>query len=121
MIIRKVDANHDWEFGRGLSSYNSAEDAINENIQTRLLSWKNDAFFALDQGVDWRNRLDKGQQEPLIQELQGVIMSSFGVVGINDFDAIFDSSTRLIRITYNIDTIYSPSYESQINSLSGEN
>lgn len=119
MIIRKITAENDWTFGHGLSNYATDEAAINENIQTRLLSWLNDCFFALQEGVDWRSRLDARQEQPLLDELKANILQSFGVVGINSVQSIFDSTTRSIRIVYDIQTIFSSSFQSQIIQASG--
>ena len=63
MKIRKLDGLHDWTFGAGKQNYAVDEIAVEENIQTRVLSWQGDCFFALQEGIDWRNLLDKNQQE----------------------------------------------------------
>lgn len=119
MKIRKVDENNDWTFGKGLSSYARNEEAIEQNIKGRLLSWVNDCFFDLQAGVDWKSRLDVGQQQALEEECRAVILQSFGVVGVNSVDAVFDGATRLLRIEYNVSTIFSPSFEGQIAQASG--
>lgn len=119
MIIRKVDGSNDWQFGKGLSDYARNEEAIDENIKTRVLSWVGDCFFALQEGVDWRSRLDIGQQAALVEEVKSVIMQSEGVVGVNDIQAVFNGPSRLETITYNIQTIFSQSFQSVINLSAG--
>ena len=119
MIFRQLTSLGDWTFGKGVNDYATDQNAINLNIQTRLLSWVGDCFFALSDGIDWRNRLGPGQQDPLVDEIQSNILNAFGVVGINSVVAIFDGLTRSIRITYNIQTIFSPSFQSQIVQGSG--
>lgn len=119
MIIRKIDASNDWDFGHGLSDYAKDDNAIAENIQTRLLSWVGDCFFAIQEGVDWRQRLDIGQQQELKDELQSVILQSFGVMAINSFTLVFDGVTRVALITYNIQTIFSPSFQTVIRQSAG--
>lgn len=119
MIIRKLDGNHDWTFGKGLNSYAVEEKALEENIQTRVLSWVGDCFFALQEGVDWRSRLDIGQQKELVEEIKSVILQSEGVVGVNSIELVFDGTTRLATITYNIQTIYSRDFQSVIKQLAG--
>jgi len=119
MIIRKVDANNDWRFGHGLSDYNQNENAIDENIKTRLLSWVGDCFFALQEGVDWRNRLDVGQQAALRDEIASVILQSFGVIAINSIELDFNGQTRLAIIRANIQTIFSPSFQTVIQQAAG--
>ncbi len=111
MIFRQLDANGDWLFGKGINDYAKNEDAVNLNIRTRLLSWVGDCFFALSDGIDWRNRLDVGQQQALVEELKSNLLQAFGVVEINDVQTIFDGTTRTIRILYDIKTIFSPSFQ----------
>lgn len=120
MIIRKIDpTTRDWQFGKGLASYATNADAVSENIQTRILSWINDCFFALADGVDWKNRLEVGQQQALRDEIAAVIIKSFGVVSVNSVDLNFNPDNRLESLTYNIDTIFSPSFEATIAIAAG--
>lgn len=119
MIHRKIDNLGDWEFGHGLSNFAVDDAAIALNIKTRLLSWVNDCFFAIQEGVDWRQRLDIGQQQALSDELKTNILQSFGVIAVNSFTFDFDGVTRLARITYNIQTIFSPSFQTTIQQAAG--
>jgi len=119
MIIRKIDGENDWDFGHGLSDYSKDDAAIAENIRTRLLSWVGDCFFAVQEGIDWRQRLDIGQQQALKDELQSSILQSFGVVAVNSVELVFDGVTRLATITYNIQTIFSPAFQTVIQQSAG--
>lgn len=120
MIIRKINpTTRDWQFGKGLSGYATAEAAIEENIQTRILSWTSDCFFALADGIDWRSRLDVGQQRALRDEIAALILKSFGVVAVNSVDMIFDAASRLETVKYNIDTIYSSNFQAAIAAAAG--
>lgn len=119
MIIRKVDGEHDWLFGHGLSDYAKDDAAIAENIQTRLMSWVGDCFFAIQEGVDWRQRLDIGQQQALKDELQSIILQSYGVIAVNSMELLFNGVTRLATITYNIQTIFSPAFQTTIHQAAG--
>lgn len=119
MIMRALDVNGDWRFGKGLSDYAADELAIELNIKTRLLSWIGDCFFALADGIDWKNRLDVGQRATLENEVRALIGQSYGVVAINSVQSIFDPKTRSIRITYDIQTIFSPSFQRAIQQAAG--
>lgn len=114
MIIRKVDGENDWTFGKGLSNYAIEQLAVEENIKSRILSWGGDCFFALEEGVDWKSRLDVGQADNLLQEIKSVILQSFGVVGVNSIDGTFDENSRLETLTYNIDTVFSENFQKQL-------
>lgn len=119
MIFRELTAGGDWVFGKGINSYAQAEDAIDLNIKTRLLSWTGDCFFALNDGVNWLGLLDVGQQQNLVEAIKSNIMNAFGVIGINSVEAVFDGATREMTIQYNIQTIYSPSFEGTIQASAG--
>lgn len=114
MIFRSIDANGDWNFGRGQSDYLTTNAAIGANIQTRLLSWLNDCFFSLNSGIDWLNRFGAENQRALLElDIRRVIQQSTGVTGITKLDIIING--RDFTATYNINTIFSQSY---INSVS---
>ena len=109
MIIRATTKTNDWTFGKGLQDYFINEAAVEANIRTKLLEWVGDCYFNQLAGVDWKNRLDVGQQANLAVEIKQVILQCFGVVQILTFQAIFSSSTRFDQIQTTIQTIYSPS------------
>jgi hypothetical protein len=114
MIFRNLDGSGDWTFGRGKNDYLRDEKAVEMNMQTRLLSWVGDCFFAPLEGVDWRARLDIGQQADLEEELKSVLLQSHGVTGVNSLSATFVGATRNMTITYDVQTIYSPSFQREI-------
>lgn len=108
--IRALDNNGDWDFGRGLSSYKRRQDAIIQNLQTKLKEWKFDCFFAQNSGVDYNNRLSKTNQKPLLdQEIKRIIVKTEGVLSLNSFDS--NVVNRAYKATFNITTIYSPNIE----------
>jgi hypothetical protein len=119
VIIRKVDAENDWRFGKGKSDYARDDQAIQQNVKTRVLSWVGDCFFAMKEGVDWRERLDVGQKDAMLDEVKGIILQSVGVVGINSAVVEFNETTRSIQITYDIETIFSQSFQGLIQFESG--
>lgn len=110
MIFRQLTALGDWTFGKGINGYARDEAAIELNIKTRLLSWKGDCFFALDDWVDWLSRLDKNQVTNLNNELKLVILQSFGVVSVNSFFGVLNPLTRFYDVTFNIDTIFGKNF-----------
>lgn len=119
MIFRELTSSGDWTFGKGKASYAEAENAINLNIQTRLLSWVGDCFFALKDGVDWLGLLDVGQQSNLVEAIKSNILNAYGVVAINSVLPVFNGETRTMVIQYNIQTIYSPSFQGSIQQTAG--
>jgi hypothetical protein len=114
MSIRAIDSIGDWKFGHGVFDLNTGEAEIEENIKTRLLSWKGDCFFALNDFVDWRSRLDVGQQINLKDEINRIILQTPGVVKVLKIDLNWNSKNRFITITYTIQTIYSQSFQASV-------
>lgn len=119
MIFRQLTALGDWTFGKGISGYATAEAAVELNIKTRLLSWKGDCFFALDDFVDWLGRLDKNQETNLKNELKNVILQSFGVISVNSIDGVLNHTLRSFRVTYNIDTIFGTNFVNTLDLTAG--
>ncbi len=119
MIMRALTASGDWQFGRGIGSYNTAEAAIEENIMTWLNSWVGNCFFALKDGVDWLNLLDVGQQVNLKNAVKLNILKCYGVVQILALEVVFVSTTRAISITAQIQTIYSKTFQLELSQIAG--
>lgn len=113
MTIRALDNNHDWVFGSGKYSYVEDEKEIAENLETRILSFLGDCFFATDEGIDWWGLLERNQQDKLEYAVQEVISNTPGVTGINSVDAVMHSNRRL-SLQYSINTIYSSNYQGEI-------
>jgi len=94
MIIRNSTADGDFTFGKGLSDYLRNQRAILHNVKTRLLSWKEDCFFAIAEGVDYNNLLDVGTKKLLDSDIKRVILQSEGVIKINSFTSTIDVDDR---------------------------
>lgn len=119
MIFRQLTALGDWTFGQGVSGYATAEQAVELNIKTRLLSWKGDCFFGLEDFIDWLGRLDKGQETNLTNELKSVILQSFGVVSITSVTATLNAATRAYTGIFGIQTIYGDNFQLALNQSAG--
>lgn len=114
MIIRNIDENGDWTFGKGKSSYKRNALALNQHLKTKLLEWKGDCFFDNNAGIDWKNRLDKRSQiQPLLNEIRSLILKTDGVIAIISLNYDFNSDNRRLNLNYEIKTIYSGSTESE--------
>lgn len=107
MSIRALDTNGDWTFGNGLLDYKVQQKEIEQDLTTKILSWKNDCFFDLDAGVDWTNYLGNYQTENEIKKsIVNIVNKTTGVVSLNSYEA-FLNENRNLRILLNITTIYS--------------
>lgn len=118
MIIRALDGQHDFQFGKGLQTYLKNDNAIAENIQTRLLSFLNDCFFDSTAGIDWIRLLgNRASKEEIILNCRGIILQSYGVVRVNTI-LINSYDNRNLNLTYDINTIFTQRFSSSlINTL----
>lgn len=108
MIIRALDSDHDFQFGKGIQSYLRGSQAIGLNVKTRLLSFLNDCFFDSQTGIDWVRLLGtRSTEQEIVLNCRGVVLQSEGVVKVNTLEALLARTTRRMVITYNIDTIFS--------------
>ena len=115
MKIRALSELGDWKFGKGIQSYNFGQNAIAENIQTRLLSFFGDCWFDILAGIDWTRLLgNKGTKQEIELRVRAMILQSYGVVRVNTLNVIFNGANRNILLQYSVDTIYG---QSVVNSL----
>jgi len=106
MRVRRIDASGDWQFGRGLSDYAKDDEAIKQNVSTRIKSFKNDWFLDTDAEIDWFDLLGrKGTQEEIKREVERVTLATDGVLQINSLE--LTRSNRSARIQLEITTIFS--------------
>jgi hypothetical protein len=109
MIIRNLDADGDFTFGRGRQNYLRGDDAIRLNIKTRVKCFLNDCFWNMAFGVDWWNLLgtrNPTAQANIILQVRAMVAASYGVVKINSVEALTDRITRRLTIQINLDDIY---------------
>jgi hypothetical protein len=106
MIVRSLDVNGDWTFGKGRNDYLVNNKAIVQTIGTRLNSFLGDCFFALDAGIDWFNLLGTKNQVALELAVRSVILNTPGVTKLVALDISLDDTTRLITMKYTVETVY---------------
>lgn len=106
MKTRALDANKDWQFGRGLQSFVTEKNALKQNISTRLKSWKNDCFFAMDDGVDWQNFLDIGKKTLLDLDIKRVLLQTEGVLRISSYTSTLNTAARAATISATVATVF---------------
>ena len=105
MIIRSIDENGDWVFGKGKSSYKRSDKAIEQNIKTRYLEWVGDCFFNKEAGIDWNGRLDFSSRDLLELDIRKIILQSEGVTELASLSV--ELVNRIFKATYTIKTINS--------------
>lgn len=121
MIVRAIDLNGDWEFGKGQNDYKSANAAIAQSIKTRLQSFLGDCFFDTGAGLDWFTFLGGKDQLSLNLSISAVILNSEGVTGISQLFVLLNDNTRVFTVQYKAQTIYSSVSETFAFDLNGSN
>jgi len=116
MSFRNLDNNHDWTFGAGRSNYVTENQEIALNLETRILSFLGDCFFAVNEGIDWFNLLDYRYQPRLELAVQEVIKNTPGVTAIKSVDILLGAN-RKITISYDVQTVFSQSYSGEVTPL----
>lgn len=107
MIIRGLDSEGDWIFGINQNAYKAKQDAVMQNIETKIREWVGDCFFNNNAGIDWLNRFGFSQKEQLEAELQSLIAQCYGVVSVDQISASLVG--RDFSVTYTVQTFYSQS------------
>lgn len=120
MIVSALDSNGDWTFGASLNDYKSANNAVAQNIQTRLLSFLGNCFFDAGAGIDWFTFLG-GSKNILDLKLaiQTTIINTENVTGILQLSIGLDDATRRFSISFTVQTTYSVTQGSFVYDLGG--
>jgi len=105
-IVRQVDDSNDWTFGKGRNDYAKNNNAVAQNISTRLASFIADCFFDQAAGIDWFNALGAKDQLPLNLLISSVILNTPDVTGILQLLVRLDAA-RNLTVRYRAQTIYS--------------
>lgn len=114
MIVRAIDIDGDWFFGKGKNDYRSGNDAIAERITTRLRSFLGNCFFDTTAGIDWFNLLGSKNQNLLNLAIKSIIAKTPQVTGIasSSFTLLSD---RSLNVVFTVSTVYSSSFTGEVN------
>lgn len=99
-IVRALDVNHDWEFGKGRNDYKRNKIAVIQDIDTRLSCFLGDCFFDTGAGINWFTFLGSKDQISLNLAVSAVILNTPDVVSLIQLSINLDHVTRKITITY---------------------
>lgn len=107
MIVRALDINNDWTFGKGKSDYLTDRDAIAQDIKTRLYSFLGDCFFDITAGIDWFNLLGGKSKVDIDIAVNTVILNTNNVTGFLEISSTINNN-RMITIVYSVQTVFGP-------------
>lgn len=111
MIYRRIDADGDYTFGQGKYNFVKDKEAVAQAIRTNLLllygEWFEDLEFGtpLFQKVLNQRNNDEGRRavEVVVRER---VLTTKGVIQINEFSTEYDVASRSYKVTMNVDTEY---------------
>lgn len=107
MRYRKLDSDGDYKFGFGLDDfYIDSVEAVAQSIKTRIRLWLGEWFTNTEDGTDWDSVLGKSTEVERNRIIKGRIINTDGVSSLNSFSSSFNSSTRKLTITCEVETEY---------------
>lgn len=98
--------NDDWTLGNGLAGYISNEQAIYQNVKTRLRSFKHDWFLDTTLHIDWIALLGAyGKENDIKREIERVVLNTYGVTKITTLEVrVMDN--RKLKIVLKFNTVF---------------
>lgn len=100
MIVSGLCKKGDWRFGASMANYKSGSEAIAQNVQTRIASWRRDWFLDVDACIDWFRLLsERGTKEQIRQEIERVTLETEGVDRVVSVDVTVRASQRAATYT----------------------
>jgi hypothetical protein len=106
MIIRELDIDGDWTFGKGKNNYLREKKALMLNLKTRILSFLGDCFFDLISGINWFNLLGSKDQLSLKLAISTTILNTPDITGIMSLNLSINPRTRAATIIYSVSSTY---------------
>lgn len=108
MLTRRLDQNHDMTFGQGRGNYAKNQEAVAQNVKTRLLLIMGEWFLDDDAGVPYLPEIcvlptNVAMAESLVKQC---ILGTAGVSEISSFNFGFSHETRKLTITATLKTAY---------------
>ncbi len=110
MRYRKLSPTGDYTFGGGeLDFYRDNPEAVAQSVQTRLLLWLGEWFLNIDSGTAvMQGILGKKTKQSADATIQDRVLTTTGVVDIENYVSEIDETTRAISISFDLNTIYGP-------------
>lgn len=105
MLVRALDIDHDWTFGKSQNDYLRNKSAVIQNIDTRLNEFLGDCFFNNGAGIDWFNLLGAKDQAALKLAITTVILNTAEVVGLLQLSSNLND-IRNLNVQYTVQTTY---------------
>ena len=122
ITVRKLDNNKYWTFGQGLANYQDKDNAIAQNVSTRLKSFMFDWFLDQQANIDWFNILgQKNNKQVILNVVKTTVLNTDGVISVSDILILdgTDTQSRMLQIQVNFTTIYNTFLEEEVTINGG--
>ena len=119
MIVRALDINGDWQFGKGRNDYKRNLSAVTQSIKTRLFSFLGDCFFALNEGIDWFNLMGSKDLNAVRLAISTTILNTQNVTGILQLSVNLSPTNRALTVQYKVQTTMGETGEDFIYDANG--
>lgn len=106
MIVRGIDSNGDWLFGKGKSDYKYQVNALAQILQTRIKSFQGDCFFATNDNIDWFMLMGSRKLNDLRLAIASTILNTEAVNSLAELNVSIDPETRRVTIEYSVISVY---------------
>lgn len=113
MKTRTVDGNWDWRFGKGLNDYSQESLNVAYAVKMKALSWLGDCFFAMEDGIDWKNILgSKTSREEADRSIREIVELEPEIIELVYFESSVED--RKYMCTLRFKTVYGETIEVRI-------
>jgi hypothetical protein len=120
MRVRGLSSSGDWLFGNGTSSYVFGAAAVQQCLQTALLSFLGNCFFDAGAGIDWWNLLGSTGSQAQVAVALAVNATILGVPNVTSIvssNINYSPQTRNLTIDYVVTTSFGTVSDSVVNQI----
>jgi len=128
MRYRKLDADGDMQFGHGAGDFwHNQPEGVGQSVMTRLLLFTGEWFLDTSEGTPWggfplndlvvqQGRI-LGVHTQLSRDaaIRERVLTTEGVIQLNDYDSVLDPDSRGFVVQATIDTIYGRQFRLNIS------
>lgn len=108
MRVRKVSADGDMVFGRGIADFHvDSPEGVAQVAGQRMALWQSQWFLDLDEGTPWMTHVLGVRTTALhAVALRARLLGTPGATGIAAFQSVPDAASRTLYVTATLDTEY---------------
>ena len=108
MKYRRLDENGDMVIGHGNADYlKDSPECVAQAVATRLRLLRGEWFFDLTEGTPYAPSVfGKHTQKTYDFALRQRVLETEGILGIDEYESVFDGETRKLTVNIRINTVY---------------